>query len=201
MDQDKRKRLIFLIGALFVGIMFLSSYGAFGNNSGTASTTTAPTSSIPATYFVTNNFTNGTIYSYSNITVKFVSNVSNATLLLNSLELNGSLESFTGSGNVYKISLGNMSIEDLNRFFSSRGIIVNMSGSAMIGVPKNVVLYYSTKGESIPVNVTLPVHNFSEPMRILPIGSNVPVHIIATVFPNGTAYQESFSIYKGLNGS
>ncbi len=45
--EAKTKKMIFFIGAIFVGIIFLTSYAAFGNN-GSATTVTSTVAAVSA---------------------------------------------------------------------------------------------------------------------------------------------------------
>jgi len=203
MDTEKRKKLIFLIGALFVAAMFLSSYGAFGNNnSSAAKTTTVPQKSTTvSTYFVTNDYTNATIYAYSNASVQFSRNDSNSSieLFLSKLSSNGSISDYIGSGYSYKLYLSNMTVQGLKQALAGSNLSASITSTALISLPKNVVLYYHGK----PVSSTLTITNFSIiTNNIMPIGSKIPIHITAFVFNNGTTYEENITIYKkGLNAS
>ncbi len=95
----ERKKLIELIGSVFVALIFLSSYAAFGNisQSGSNATTTAST---PQTFYGSA-IGNATITSYSNamsinITCKNVSSVSGPlNSALTNLEKNGSVSTFS----------------------------------------------------------------------------------------------------------
>ncbi|MEM0150045.1 MAG: hypothetical protein QXW10_04070 [Candidatus Micrarchaeaceae archaeon] len=202
MDVDKKKKLIFLIGALFVAAMFLSSYGAFGNNNSAAKTTTVPQKSSSAKlYFVANNYTNATIYGYSNATITFLGNSSNSSIaaFLSKLSSNGSISDYIGSGYSYKLYLSNMTVQGLRQALLRFNLSANISATSLVSLPKSVVLYYM----GTPLNATLAFTNFSiSTSNIMPIGSKIPVHITAFVFQNGTVYNETLSVYKkGLNGS
>lgn len=194
MQNDKRKRILFLIGSIIVALMFVSSYAAFGNN-GSAQTTTVTTTvgyTIPVF-----GAANAVVTGYGNkfiISLSKNASTNSINTTLSNLQLNGSISSYIGLQKTFTIYAGNMSpyylLELINKATTPNSIIANVSEN--VTIPTSVMMTYPETGRQTEAyfysrNATLYRSSFS------PIGSNLPVHISALVFVNN-ATVESYTL-------
>ncbi|MGC8669929.1 MAG: hypothetical protein ACP5TL_02130 [Candidatus Micrarchaeia archaeon] len=199
MDKEKRNKIIFLMGSILVALMFISSYGAFGNNNSMQSTTTIPQkSSNVKTYYVTNNYVNATIYNYSGISLTFSRNTSNHTIsdLMNALTTNGLISDYVLYGSTYELMLSNSSAIRIQNYLLSENISANVSATAMIRIPSKVTMFYYNQS----INCTTNHNTFYVSLnKIMPLGSKIPVHLTALVLGNGAVYGDNITCtYKGV---
>lgn len=147
--EAKTKKLVFFIGAIFVGIIFLTSYGFSNNNSGNTSTTTVKAASQP-TIFATG-YANAVITGYSQVANVKPVNGSNATLnrldaIMSKLEANGSIDNYVYVNNSYEVYGSSLSAYALQRFLSAA---LNSSNSVTVGstadimLPASISLFYT----------------------------------------------------------
>ncbi len=177
MDDKKRKRL-YLAGALIVAVTFLTSYLAFGNNntaSGLASSTT--TQPCNGTVFVTGS-ANGIITGYSS-SVLVVSSNTNSLFLsklgtyLSALQANGSIVAYqpypNSSFGVYLSAMGAYQLAHMLRGFSNDTATI---ATEHVTLPSPLVLYYFSQ----PVEVYMPVRNYS-----VVTGTPLPINALAAL--------------------
>jgi hypothetical protein len=202
MDQ-KTKKLIFFIGALFVGVIFLTSYAAFGNNTlrntsnGSSSSTTVKN---VQTYFATGK-TNATIVNYSEVAYITPLNLSNSSKsrlndFVSLLQQNGTIQNYALTNNTYQVYLSNLSAYGLqqliyNRFNSSN--MVSVGATAYLRVPQSVNLYYSNSSPSI--SVAVPSRNYTLFLTgIKSIGTKINVTVSALIMSNGGIFNNQIRI-------
>lgn len=197
----KKKKLIFLVGAIFVAIVFLSSYAAFSNNnSGSTSTSTVKSQQ---TYFFTGS-SNAIITNYSDIAYVTLPNSTNSsnynlTGILSKLEANGSVENFAYTNSSYEVVLSTISAYDLQKvLYNDTGTnnTINVGSTTYVELPPKVVLSYTNSTQTIPVYLTN--RNYSIYMKnVEKLGSSVNVSISTLLESNGSIYNNQFRVtYK-----
>jgi hypothetical protein len=192
----EKSRLVQLALALFVGLIFISSYVSLVNYNSQQSTT----STIPATYFA-QGFANAVVSGYTspmyfNVTCSDHATASIAgneiSRRLNLLEVNNSVFNFYSSGRNVSVEPGNMSAQQI---YSSVTGSMNQSAA-------NCTLAYSTDVISLPAaaNFTVGAQNIAvivprtqaNATIVLPIsygiGSHVRLKLSTLVTANATIY-------------
>ncbi|MGC8628864.1 MAG: hypothetical protein ACP5T4_01480 [Candidatus Micrarchaeia archaeon] len=187
--MEKRK-LLELLGSLFIAFIFLSSYAAFGGgpsgNQKTKATTTA------ARQFYGYGFANVSIVNYTNVfTLENFCNGSVAN------SINTTLQKFTNTGAVsdyyslspssFSVEAGNVSAYSLLIYFSNiTGSCAKYTATAKVQLPKAISFYFPSLSRSL--NLTIP-----DSYRISSLSINfsrntskIPVTVMAFVWQNGT---------------
>jgi hypothetical protein len=195
MDANKKK-IIFLLGSIFVAIIFLSSYAAFSNNgSGSSSSSTIKTQ---ASYFSTGT-SNAIISNYSSIAYVTVSNGSNSsneniTRILSQLEANGSVQNYIYDNNSYQVVLVSISAYELQQLLNrnaSSNSIINVGATTYVMLPSTVIMYYTNQ----PITVHLKSRNYSVYLtNVKPIGSVLNVSVSGLLARNGSIYNGQFRV-------
>ena len=140
--EAKTKKMIFFIGAIFVGVIFLTSYAAFGNNnSGNASTTTVKAAAPQPTIFATG-YANAVVTGYAQVADVKPKNNANSTLntldaLMSKLEANGSIDNYVYMNNSYDVYSSSLSAYALQGFLDSA---LNSSNSVTVGSTADILL-------------------------------------------------------------
>jgi hypothetical protein len=199
--EAKTKKIIFVVGAIFVAIIFLTSYAAFSNNNtGSTSTTTVESQ---ATYFSTGT-SNAIITNYSDIAYVTLSNSVNSskinmTTILSGLETNGSVDNYVYTNGSYEVVLSSISAYDLQELLYKdvgSNTFVNVGATTYVELPQSVVLYYTTQ----PITVNLPSRNYSIYLKNVQMeGSTVNVSISGLLERNGTIYNSQFRVAYNPN--
>lgn len=199
MDQ-KKKQIIFLLGSIFVAVIFLSSYAAFSSNGGSSTVTSTLKSQVTVPTFGNSN---AVIVNYSttnaNVTIynHFNSSKTNITKIFSQLQANGSIQSYSStSNNVYQIVLSTLSPYQLQQIiYNKTGLSnssINVSSVTYVKLPSNVTLYTST---NIPVVVFPPKTNYSVYLKnVKKIGARINVSISALLTRNGSIYNNMFRV-------
>jgi hypothetical protein len=192
MKKGDGKKLLMLIGALFVAAIFLSSYLS-SNNSGTATTSTKPSS----TYLAIGR-ASATITGYGSNAYVPLSNQSNDTMenvsaALSGLEANGSISNYIHVGDGYQVALSGMDAYALQQSIRKGTALVhsNITTTAYLLLPANEVLYVN----SYPVDVAFSRRNYSISLAGLePVGSHLNVSVFALITANGSVYNNQIRI-------
>jgi hypothetical protein len=200
--EQKTKRLIFFIGAIFVGIIFLTSYAAFGHNNTTSNDSSSSSTILKSvqTVFATGK-TNGTITNYSAVayvTPLGLSNSSknNLSAFMSQLQENGTLDNYVLTNNTYQVYLSNLSAYRLqqllyNKFNSNNSVSVTATADLM--VPQSVNLYYSNS--SPPINVALTSKNYTVSLTGLKsIGMKVNLTVSALITTQGSVFNNQIRL-------
>lgn len=195
--DTKTKRLIFFIGSIFVAIIFLSSYAAFGNNaSGTSSTSTVK----PQQTFFSTGTSTAIVVNYSdiaNITLRNGSNASNVNMtdILSRLQANGTIQNYIYSNGNYQVILYGISAYGLRQLLYGNPKLngtVDIGATTYVTLPKTITLYY---GGQQPINVYLNGRNYSVYMNnVEPEGSVINVSISALLTANGSIYNNQLRV-------
>jgi len=201
-----RKKLIELIGSVFVALIFLSSYAAFGN---TAQSQSNATATVPVQTFYAVAEANATIQSYGsvmNISISCAnaSRAANAANITNiadelkgalaQLESNGSVANFyssqenqilvqAGSANAYSLFLR------LSKGIGSGVACTRFSGTANITLPS--AIGFTVLPQKIKVIVELPqsLQSYSLPVTFAEnMSGTLRVLVDAYLEPNSTIY-------------
>jgi hypothetical protein len=191
MDPNKRRNLILFIGALFVALIFITSYAAFSNNGTNSSSTSTIVSA--KTFFVTAS-ANAVILNYSYLASIY--NVSaNQTIKMNatldSMQSNGTVSSYFYSNSTYRVILQGINAYQLSLLLHNT-TNAKVGSLAYLRLPKQVNAYY-TGSSSIPV--TLPSSNYSVFLNnIVPPNTTIPVTLTALITANGLVYNNQVRI-------
>lgn len=172
----ERKKLIELIGSVFVAAIFLSSYAAFGSVApgGTAS---GATSVPPSQTFYATASGNATITSYSgvmnvNIACENISSVSsrlNAALQL--LERNGSVNNFYSQrATQILVQAGNLSTYPLYLLLyndtGTYSACINFTTTANIRLPDHMTFYIPSEGSKAIIAIPAGMQMYSVPLTL-----------------------------------
>jgi hypothetical protein len=190
--ESSWKKYAMLAGALFVALIFVSSYTSSSNSPGTT-TTTKP----PNTYLAIGN-AQATITGYGKDAHMSVSNQSNAvaasvsnTLL--ALESNGSISNYYHTGGGYQVALSGMDAYSFQQRIRNATSLqqLNVTSTAYLLLPANAMLYVNT----YPVNVNMTKRNFSVSLAgIRPVGTSMNISVIAFITANGVIYNNELRI-------
>ena len=196
--MDKKTKKIFLfLGALFVAVIFLSSYGSFGNNRLATSSTTTVASITTYPVFGSSTATITGYFPNATITFNSSSSGTGAAVMktLSELQANGSISYYdmpkNGSYTVILSEIDAYSLQVMlnNAVNSSNAIVV--SAETHILLPSNITLYYKNN----PVKIYLNNRNKSVSETVLrSLGSKINVSIQALVTNNGTLYENELSV-------
>lgn len=200
MDSDKRKRAIMFIGTMIVAIMFVTSYLAFGNNSGSSTTSTA-TTTIRTSTIVVSGETNATITNY---TPNFLIGLSNASAAnfnalnstLSHMLSNGSITNMQPQGNnSFAIYSGSLDTYELYGILSAQpvGNYLAWNATADISLPKYIILYYGPNRLNVSVGSFVSQTHVSS---IKPLGSKVQVNVLAQVYAVNNAFPAGYQVYN-----
>ncbi len=176
-----------LLGALFVALIFLSSYISSSNIAGATSTTTK----APATYLAIG-ASKATITGYSAGAYIALHNQSNSTIeLLNAtlsvMETNGSISNYIRIGDNYQVTLSGIDAYALQQNIRAVPALAlsNITASAHLLLPSNAILYVN----SYPVNIMFNRRNYSASItRLKSVGSIINVSVFALITANGSVY-------------
>lgn len=187
--EDKTKKMIFTIGSLFVAIIFVTSYAAFGNTTNAPSTTTStagPTNTILAT-----GQANGIIENYSyivNITVANASQNAKLNLTLSNLESNNTVISFFArNSTTYTAELSGIGAYSFYTYLTNTLNYSNVSvgGTALVRLPATVNMQYGTiNPQQAPISLAPKNYSVLLP-NLLPIGTTITLKIQALVTETG----------------
>ena len=203
--EAKTKKIIFFLGAIFVAIIFLTSYAAFSSNNTRNSSTTTIKSTPQPTIFTTG-YSNATITGYGQVAEVRPLNLSNATLnnldtLMSKLEANGSIDNYVYTNSSYEVYSSSLSPYALQNVVSNS---LNSSNSVAVGstadivLPPSISLYYSNT--SPPISVPLKNRNYTLYLNnVRAIGSNVNLSLSALITQNGLLYNNQLRIALDTN--
>jgi hypothetical protein len=192
MEKNKGKKLIMFVGALFVAVIFLSSYMTSSNSPGTT------TSTKPQNTYLAIGKAPAAITGYGSSAYVSLSNQSNGTIeslnkTLSELEANGSISNYILVGNGYQVALSGISAYALQQ--SIRNITAlshsDLAATAYLLLPSNEILYVN----SYSVNVALGRRNYSIGITGLkPVGSYLNVSVFALITANGSVYNNQIKL-------
>ena len=191
-----RKKTIEFLGALFVAVIFLTSYAAFSSNS-PANTTS--TSSVVATYYAVGS-ANGTIAGYNStlyVNVSCRGALGNQTInrinaIATDLENNGSVLTYSSSGNSFQIGPQSMNSKSIySHIYSSISpnstSCTGFSTIATVDLPSYIEM--NVQGQSIKVAVPGRLSSQQISMQLnQSMPSAIPLRIAALITQNGTIY-------------
>lgn len=194
--NQKTKNLILLLGAVFVAIIFLSSYLSFNNNNA-ASTSTSTIKNVQTVY--ASGAANGIISNYSGI-VYITSNYTNSTksdvanALLN-LQSSGAVQSYVYLNNTFQVILGNVSAYTFQQtLYNNTGLgnSIGVGSTTYVTLPSSITLYYA----NTPVSIYLPKGNYSVYMsNVRQIGTKVSFGVGALITSNGSVYDGQLRLF------
>lgn len=193
----ERKKLAELLGSIFVALIFLTSYAAFGNEQVKTNTTTT---TVPAQTFYASahGFANITSYApYLNINIS-CSNVSNV-----SSELNNALMPFYKNGSVSNFYLqqassmlvqtGNMSSNSiyslLIKEIDGSAACTSFYSSANLKLPSRMSFYVPTQKSNVIILINASQQGASVPIELTQNMSNsINVSVSALLTATGSIY-------------
>jgi hypothetical protein len=205
--QTKTKKIIFLVGAIFVAIIFLTSYAAFSNNNTSGTTTTSTVKQNQPTFFATGS-ASAVITNYTQVATVRILNDSNSTNdaisnLMSQLESNGSVDNYIYSNGSYDVYLATISPYGLQSIFdkSVPANAVSVGSTADITLPASINMFYP--GTVQPINVPLSSRNYSLYLSTLQsLNSTINVSISALITETGQVYENQMRIsYMPASGN
>ncbi len=176
-----RKQLLFLVGAVIVAVMFVSSYAAFGSGGGVSSAST----SIKQSTYVVFGSANAVVTGYMN-SITLIVKQGNVTGTINQtlsgLEANSSINDYILASGTFVIYASKSNPYQLQQLFLSKlppnSIAVN--ATERIAIPNVIAL--GPQPLSVYTNMT----NFTLSVaRLQPLGGNLTVSVQALVFEKG----------------
>ncbi len=198
--NEKTKKFVFLIGAIMIAVIFITSYAAFSNNN-TANATTSTVSAAPQQTVFASATTNGIITNYTQIAYVESANSSNSSgaklgQIMSQLEANSSIYSYIYVNDSYEAYLSNVSAYDLQELlykdFNSTNAI-SIGSTADILLPSSISMYYSNS--SPPISVPLSNRNYTVYITGLKsIGSSLNLSVSALITTRGTIYNNQLRI-------
>ncbi|MEM0074413.1 MAG: hypothetical protein QW091_00970 [Candidatus Micrarchaeaceae archaeon] len=197
----EKKKLIEFIGSLFVAIIFISSYAAYGmgSSSSNSASKSKATNSTQLIYGIA--FTNATITNYTNVFSIATNCIGKSALKLNetldAMLANGSIaEYYQSSPNVFSVDSGNESANSILHYIYNSFNCVNITAGAEIELPYNASFYFGALGRSIKLAIPNALRMHSVAMYFSPNVSNINVSIGALSSEYGIIKNVSVSIIK-----
>ncbi|MDE1825611.1 MAG: hypothetical protein KGH61_03580 [Candidatus Micrarchaeota archaeon] len=195
MEAKKIKELVI---SIFIAVIFIASYAAFGNGNGSTSTTTASTTINQNLYYATGTV-NAIVYGYGPTMIvstacssASVRNAAyyNASALLTKLQDNNSISNYfspngtsfvvyTQKLDSYRVSSYLGAMEPTN---ASKDCLY-FSGDVFAALPESVTLLVSTQSLKVPIPAGL--KNYSVDTQILSQGSSISLKIATFLNVNG----------------
>ncbi len=194
----ERKKLIELIGSVFVALIFLTSYAAFGGGAPGNSTGTTTLTPSQTFYAVANG--NATITSYSSvmnidILCANVSNVSSRiSTALQALEKNGSVSNFYSQQAAQMlVQAGNLTTHALFLLLyndsGSGAACTQFTSTANVKLPRNLTFYLPSQGNSAIISIPSSMQAYSVPITLsLNMSSVMKITASTLLTANGTIY-------------
>ncbi len=192
--KQRTKQIIFLVGSIFVALIFLSSYAAFSNNGGSSTSTSTIKNVLTFPSFGSSN---AVITNYSdigiNITLLRNSNATrtNVTNFLSALQANGTVQSYVyQNGSYAQIVLSGMSAyqlqQQLYKLVNGSANSIEVGATTDIRMPNNITLYYNNVQ---PITVYLPIRNYTIRMKnVKSVGTVINLGTSALLARNGSIY-------------
>ncbi len=199
----EKKKLTELLAAIFIAVVFLSSYAAFGANSGGAGAKTS-TTTIPGTIQV-HGSASASIVSYGTVLDANVSCAnagavaSSLNTFLSALERNGSISNFySPEDSEVLLELGNYTAAEAYGALAARlgrnASCTSFSATqATVQLPSSMNVTYGTGS----VRITIPpgLRNYTRQVRLSgAMGSGVNVSVYALVTNNGTIFNSQIVV-------
>lgn len=194
----ERKKLIELIGSIFVALIFFSSYAAFGNfGAGGSNATTTITPS--QTYYAVASG-NASITAYSsvmniNITCANITSVSNVLNgRLTELQRNGSISNFYSQQAAYiLVQAGNTSTyplyQELSGIIGNSSACTHFTSTASVNLPGTMEFFVPTLGNRVQVSIPQSLRTYSLPIEFSNnMSGTVGVAVSTLLSPNATVY-------------
>ena len=196
----ERKKLIELIGSIFVAFIFISSYAAFGVSP--SSQGPKPKSNSTQLRFIyASAFANATIYNFSNtFTISYKCDDSKVNATLQSLESNGSVANYYQiSPNSIYVDSGTMSTASLLSYLSNtlNSSCTSLSATAKVALPSKLSFYFPSSRSSFALSIPSSMRYYSVPVLFNSSLHSINVSIAAIVEANGTIYNMSVSRVSG----
>lgn len=197
--DSKTKKLIYGVGSIFVAIIFIFSYGAFGNNSNSSTSTT--TVGASNTVFVYGS-TNGIIenYSYTTyITATGKNEIEALNVSLGNLEANGTVSNYVPINATYfEAILSTLSPYQLNVYLANalNSSNVSVSAYAYVRLPATVYVNYNG-GSQIPLKIPSKNYTVYISKSNYSIGANVPVNMQVLVTTSGQIHNNQLRLTEG----
>ena len=188
--------MIEFIGALFVAVIFLTSYAAFSSNS---SVNTTSASTTVATYYAVGH-TNAAITGYNNtlfVNVSCKGALQNQTVdkinaVATQLENNGSVLTYSSSGSSFQIGPQNMNSKGIYDYIyaklgSNSTNCTVFSTTATVELPG--IIQMSVQGQSVAVKVPYSIATQQISLELnQSMPSTLPLRVAVLITANGTAY-------------
>lgn len=203
MEKQSLKKAIWI---LFIAVIFLASYAAFGSTGNNSSQKTT-TSTIPLTYPAVGT-ANAIITRYLP-SMSITSACNNASInavavvklgqILSSLSSNGYVSAYYQLNNTYKLEAGRSNATKIYSYISknisSSLSCTTFSASASIELPQSIKLYYNSGSTRQPITFLVPsaYRNYTIPLNLT---GNTSSTMSVRIFALFTANATTASIYN-----
>jgi len=191
-----KKELLELIGSIFIAVIFLSSYAAFGGT-GSSTSNTSKKATVPLSrLIILTTVANASISNLSgtfSISTASCPNSSRVLSFLNSSEKNGSISFVAISSHDFNIVARNESavqiIQGLENVESEP--CINYSVLATVSLPKS--LNFSESGKNVTLSVPSKFLSTQIPLSISHFSQSIQVNVIAGTTPSGSIEEMKIS--------
>lgn len=195
MEKEKLKRTILFLGALFVAIIFVTSYAAFNDNSPvTKSTTTTSQGRVIPVFAATNAVIENYSY-FADIGVS-ANEVAAVNSSLNALVSNGSVSSYYYSNSSYRVILSTINPYALSLRLrnSTTGTNIIVGALAYVKLPPTINVYYGASSSySVPISLLQPNYTVYV-SNVVPINSIIRVNLITQINQSGDVYHNQVKL-------
>ncbi|MDE1833333.1 MAG: hypothetical protein KGH58_02850 [Candidatus Micrarchaeota archaeon] len=195
--EEKTKRKVLFIGAVFIGLMFIFSYlGVSGNAPSSTSSSTTTVGQVRS--FFASGTANATITGYaSTATLAINTNateVSNAIAsYLSSMRNNGTIQNYISDGQTYDLILGNVSAYAMQQMLYSQLNSTNaitLSSTANARLVGRADMFVGSQELFVPINGTYQL-NFTP---LIPVNSPIRLGVQALLTQNGLVYNNQVTV-------
>ncbi len=202
--MSRKKQIIEALGAVFIGLIFLSTYlvrGQIGGTGGGSGTTT--TTIMPATVY-SYGFANALVANYTNnlqLSVSCAGNNTSTVLnrlnsLVSGLQVNNSVINSYNIGDSITVQTGGMGPEALYSYVyakmnQSALSCVDFQGTADLLLPASLNFTYatSTGTQHVSIPLSFAQRNVQFPLSLNYGANTLRVKVVGLIESNGTIYQ------------
>ncbi len=198
----EKKKLVEVLVAICVGVLFLSSYANFAgsNGIGAPKVNATTTAIVPQTVYAYG-FANAMILNYSeNLQVGVSCSNSTAVLgiienITSALESNNLVINTYSTGRTVLVQVGNIGARGFYKYVSSRLnqstlLCTSFAGTADVELPQSINFTVSgTTKQSFPAQLSASMRSNQVPINLSYNGSSIRMKIAALLEANGTVYQ------------
>lgn len=196
--EEKTKKMIFTIGSLFVAVIFVTSYAAFGNTSNGSSSTTSTV--LSGNNILALGQANGIIENYSyvvNVTSLNASQNARLNMTLLDMESNNTVISFFArNSTTYTAEISGIGAYQLYTYLTNtlNYSNVTLGATAFVRLPASINMQYGASSQQ-EAPVSLSPKNYTTYLpNVLPIGTRVPFKIQALITERGQIFNNNIKL-------